>query len=435
MKIRTISLFKQATELYFRKLAQLYVHAKKPLVIAVAGSVGKTSTKLMLSHMISTERRVSCMDDSYNSGLGLYLSVFELKIPKNNLSVLSWANHALAPIPMFFKKGPEVLILEYGIDRPGEMDELLSFIVPDIAILTAVTPEHMEFLKTLDGVAKEETKILHAAREFAVANDTDIDSEYIKDMDIYRYGSQLSGNFITIKSRKLDSTKLDISINGICIKDIETPLLSEALLRQLCGSALVAKLVGITPKGIKEGIKQVHPAASRMRPLAGVNGSIIIDDSVNFSPDAGVSAIQTIKLLPAKKRVAILGNMHELGDFINEGYRKVASEFPGLDCLVLVGDLSQEYFLPLAESYGFRKNRNLFLFDNSIDAGNFVSKKIASDYMVILVKGPFGGHYLEEATRALLVNPADIKKVTRQSSFWQRKKMQHFGHKYTPHSL
>lgn len=413
-------------------MAKLYIATKKPIVVAVAGSVGKTSTKLILRELIRTERRVSCMDDSYNNGLGLYLSVFEQKIPTKQRSISSWLGLMAKSIRAFFTKAPEVIILEYGIDRPGDMSRLIKFIRPDISILTAVTPEHMEFLGNIDTVGKEESVILRETKLLAVASVVDVDSQYLDSINYSGYGSEQSLAFHEIDRWNETGYTVSFFVEDWALESVPTKFISEALIRQMSGALLVAKRIGITKKATFEVLASIEPAAGRMRVLKGKDGSTLVDDTANFSPNAGIEALKSIKKIPARQHIAILGNMHELGNFQETGFSAVASEFPGIDTLLLVGNLSTNIFGRYARGLGFVPEKTLFSFDNAIDAGVYASTHMNLRDAVILVKGPFGGYYLEETTRLLLRDAKDWNRLTRQSEFWQRTKKQHFGKKYNP---
>ena len=418
----------RATSSLFRGLSRSYIGNKKPVLIAVAGSVGKTSTKLALARVLGTEKKVSCMDDSYNYGLGLYLSVFELKVPTSLKNPFAWFGVLARALAKFLQPGPEILILEYGIDNPGDMDVLVEYARPDYAVLTAVTPEHMEFLKDMDTVGAEETKVLHAAKKSGFVNSTDIDPKYLAGIqtELFRYGARDADATYEVKKWTRKGAEVDFVIGGKTIDGVKVQFISEPLIRQLCGTALVAARLGLKPESVRTALESVTPAASRMRVFDGLNESVIIDDTTNFSPVAGVEALKALKRLPADRRVAILGNMHELGDFAEQGFKDVSKEFGGLDMLILVGDLSKEYFAPLAKEKGFKPDETLFEFDDSPSAGIFMREKLQPGDTV-LVKGPFGGFFLEEAVKKLLKDPADSKYVTRQSDFWQRKKRAQFG--------
>lgn len=414
-------------EQVFRLLAKAYIAIHRPEIVAVGGSVGKTSTKLMLAKFLEAEKKVSYMDDSYNNGIGLYLSVFERKVPSRG-GASAWIGVLVKALGHFFRHR-DIIVLEYGIDNPGDMDEMVQFARPDAAILTAVTPEHMEFLKTIDIVGEEETKIIKACKKFGVINTIDVDAKYTEAIKTvwYSYGTEGADASYVVKQRTAESTKVDFDLEGEILKDQKTILVADALIRQMTGALLMAKKMGISDKALQEVIPRILPAASRMHPLKGIKGSMLIDDSANFSPVAGVMALKTLKQVPATRRIAILGNMHELGDFIDEGYAQVGQEFEGVDILVLVGELSIEHFGRIAQAGGFEDGKNLYNFINSIEAGVFVRDNVVKEGDVVLIKGPFGGYYLEEATKKLLANPDDKKYVTRQSDFWDRKKRAHFG--------
>lgn len=412
----------------FYHLARGYVHTKHPLVIAVGGSVGKTSTKLALAELLATEKKVSYMDDSYNNGLGLYLSVFNQKVPTNALSPLGWAKVFTRSLAQFTKAGPDILILEYGIDHPGDMDDMVSFIRPDIGFLTAVTPEHMEYMKTIELVGEEEVKILSSARQFGIVNSVDVENRFLNGLTIplYHYGEQGSDASYNVSSWTNKGALVDFQLEEVRLKDTLVHFISEPLIRQLTGAALLAKKLGVSPESIRRGLETVQPAASRMRLFEGKQESVIIDDTTNFSPNAGIEALKSLKRLEANRHIAILGNMHELGDYADRGFHEVANEFEGLDMIILVGDISVEHFLPLATVQGFVKDKTIFVRPDAPSAGIFLRDQLQRNDAV-LVKGPFGGYYLEEAVKKLLKNPTDSQYLTRQSDFWQRKKRQQFG--------
>lgn len=417
-------------ESIFRSLAKFFIAIKKPVVIAVAGSVGKTSTKLFIAKLLESEKNVSYMDDSYNSGIGLYLSIFRQKIPTNLNSIPAWIVPFFKSLSQFFKKNPEIIVIEYGIDHIGDMDTFIKFLVPDIAVLTAVCPEHMEYLKTIDIVGEEETKILFAAKQFSVVNSVDVSSKYTKDVKstIYTYGDNKSNAHYSIKEWTKNGAVVTFDIDDTIIEKLSIKIISEPLIRQLAGAMLLAKKMGISKSSIIELAKKIEPAASRMKLFEAVNDATVIDDTANFSPLAGIEALKALKKIPAERRIAVLGNMHELGEYADQGFADVAVHFKkDIDILVLVGELSAEKFGPFAKEYGYIKDKNLYYFNDSVSAGIFMRDKLIKHGDVILVKGPFGGYYLEETVKKLLKNQADSKKLTRQSNFWINKKQEHFG--------
>lgn len=422
---------KQIISSSFRRLARLYVRLHKPTVVAVGGSVGKTSTKLMLAHILETQKRVIYMDDSYNTGFGLYLSVFQLKVPTRSTPI-GWLGKLCQAVWRLMTKSSDILIVEYGIDGVGDMDELTAFIRPDISILTAVTPEHMEFLKDIDTVGHEEVKILRHAKELAIVNAVDVDEAYLQDIPValLRYGRKHDEASYEVKEWTAAGPSVVFTVDDRRVKVEAIHIISDALIRQLSGVLLVAARLGVDLAKLGPVLGALHPAAGRMNLLDAAHGSRVIDDTANFSPVAGVAALQTLKRMPATRHIAILGNMHELGDFAKEGYEQVAREFSGIDALVLVGDLSTQWFQPLAEQQGFIEGKNLFVQADALSAGVWLRDEYLRKHDLLLVKGPFGGWYLEETVRLVLRDAQDARYLTRQSEFWHGKKTVHFGSSY-----
>lgn len=408
----------------FKGLARNYVHIKKPRVVVVAGSVGKTSSKLYAAQLIASEKRVSYMDDSYNSGIGLYLSVFRQKVPTSFRNPIAWLALVFRAAGQFLGRAPEVLVLEYGIDHPGEMIHYTDFVRPDYTLLTAITPEHMEYFKTLDTVAAEELIAANAARTLAVVNGVDIDKKYL---DQISANYQTYGDAVTINELTTSGAKISITTQNNSYSDVLVQIVAEPLIRQLAGAVTLAEALGVSKEAIERTLPVIEPTASRMHLFEGVHNSTLIDDSTNFSPDAGIAALDTLKKMPGTRKIAVLGNMHELGDYVEKGFADVATHFTGLDIIVLVGDLSREHFAPHARELGFEQDKTLFEFDDSISAGRFVRDHIAQEGDVILTKGPFGGFFLEEAAKRLLRNRTDMPKLTRQSDFWAQEKRKIFG--------
>lgn len=422
---------KQIVSRSFRSLARMYVKLHRPIVVAVGGSIGKTSTKLMLAHVLETQKRVSYMDDSYNTGLGLYLSVFQLKVPTTS-SVIGWLGKLCQAIWRLGTKHADILIVEYGIDGVGDMDELVAFIRPDISILTAVTPEHMEFLKDIDTVGLEEGKILRSAQQLAIVNAVDVDEKYLKDVpvELVRYGRKKDEASHRIRDWTSAGPSVEFMVDDQTVTTASMHIISEPLIRQLSGVLLAASRLGVDISALGPTLETLRPAAGRMSLLDAVHESRVIDDTANFSPVAGVAALETLKRMPASRRIAVLGNMHELGDFAKEGYEQVADAFSGVDVLVLVGDLSTKWFKPLAEQHGFVEDKNLFICQDSLRAGTWLKDEYLQPDDLLLVKGPFGGWYLEEVVRIVLRDSEDVRHLTRQSEFWHAKKARHFGSAY-----
>ena len=164
--------------------------------------------------------------------------------------------------------------------------------------------------------------------------------------------------------------------------------------------------------------------SGRMNLLSGINDSTIIDDSYNSSPLAAKSALETLYQLPAKTKVAVLGDMNELGDTTAAEHRTLGTlcDPAHLSHVITVGPNAARFLAPAAKDNGC----TVTSFDKATDAVELL-QSLARQDTVLLFKGSQGGVYLEEAIKPLLKNSTDSKKLVRQSKEWRHKKQTFFG--------
>lgn len=297
-------------------------------IIGVTGSVGKTTTKeaiaSVLSQKFSTVASIGNLDPVFN-------------IPITLLKVRPWT-----------KK----VVLELGVEYPNEMDFYLSLVQPNIGVVTRVYWAHTEFLGDIQGVINEKSKLLKKLPEkgWAVLNH---DDEYIREemakrtkAHIFSFGThpyadlQVSdflhqgkdGSAFKIKS-KLKEFPQETKISW--------KLLGEHNTVAAAAAACVGLLSGLSPKEIKVGLEKLKPQPHRLNPVAGPSGSLILDDTYNSSPAAAMMALETLRALANKGRaIAVLGEMKELGKYIEEGHREVGRKAAqeNIDKLILYGE-------------------------------------------------------------------------------------------------
>ena len=164
-----------------------------------------------------------------------------------------------------------------------------------------------------------------------------------------------------------------------------------------------------------------------MNILRGAQGCTLLDDTYNASPVAMENSLKTLYSLEASCKIAVLGDMNELGDSSKLEHEKIGRlcDPKQLDLLITVGKLAKKHLAPIAEKNGCK----VLSFDKSPEAGEFLESKGIKD-TTILFKGSQGGIYLEEAIKPLLNNPADSQKLVRQSETWLKKKQQFFDQPY-----
>lgn len=415
---------------FIQKRLEKYVHAyfkKHPEVklVVVTGSVGKTSTKRAVATVLAGKYRVAYHQGNHNTLLSAPLSILGIEYPESVHSPLAWLSvFAAARKRIKEPTGADVIIQELGTDHPGEIAQFGRYLKPDIAIVTGVTPEHMEFFGTIDEVAKEELGVA-AFSNLVLINRDDIDSKYAELMtnpNINTYGTSGAAEY----RFEIDDFSLENGYSGKLIMPEHTDrsfaasvrVIGEHSLRPVMASVAVGAKLGLSPDEIVHGVSQIRAVPGRMNLLDGLNDTFVIDDSYNSSPAAAAAALQTVYALQTPQRIVILGDMNELGDVSASEHTALGALCDAglLSWVVTVGPQAEQYLAPAAKAQGCQVKS----FRSAIDAGAFV-RGVSEPGAVILVKGSQGGIYTEEATKILVRASEDVELV-RQSPTWQKTK-------------
>ena len=403
-----------------------FLKRHKPKVIVVAGSVGKTSTKLAIATVLSQRFKVLVQEGNYNTEVGVPLTIFDLPLPplarlKKPTEWIKqlWYMELKIHRPFAF----DAVVLELGTDKPGDIARFRKYLRPDVAIVTAVTPEHMEFFKTIDAVAQEELEVTNFS-ELALINRDDIDetfAHYVNNSNIDTYGTSgvaeyhylvedfepgkgFTGKFVSPEFGELP---------------VQLQLVGEHNVKAAVAAGVVGVKMGLSKSELTAGLSAIRPVKGRMNLLKGLLDSTIIDDSYNSSPAAAVAALQTLYLMPNKQKIAVLGSMNELGEFSQKAHEQVGSMCDPtlLDWVVTIGDEAAKFLGPAAAQRGCQV-RN---FRSPYEAGAFVHS-ILHPQAAILVKGSQNGVFAEEAIKMLLHSTNEEDQLVRQGADWLERK-------------
>ena len=402
-----------------KKLASKVINKHRPFVIAITGSVGKTTTKEAVSSVLKEgfENEVRASKANLNTEIGLPLTVLGLqKLPNKFI----WPFFLIyAWLKSFSSKYPKYLVLEMGVDKPGDIDHFLSFVTPNISIVTALSPAHLANFKSLDEMQKEKLKI------FELTNSNLIkiyngDDEYFKKNPVpsgIGYGLNTSKECVAREVEVSFSGTSFSAIYGSNILKIKNKLIGKHQISSLLAAFCVAKILEIPNNKIINALNKLEPVNGRMRPLRGIEGISIIDDTYNSSPAAVKAAIETVSIIENKgKKVAILGNMNELGNYEKEAHKEVAKFIKDkVDLAVFVGSNADI----MLKSHG---GKNAMAFKNRSELISEIDNVVESGDLV-LVKASQNGNYFEEVVKQMLseeLNPEEV--LVRQSKFWLKKK-------------
>jgi UDP-N-acetylmuramoyl-tripeptide--D-alanyl-D-alanine ligase len=317
---------------------QLLLRRKRPTIIAVSGSVGKTSTKDAIYTAIKSQAKSARKSEkSFNSEIGVPLTILGLPNAWNNPFL--WFRNLMDGLftALFARDYPEVLVLETGIDRPGDMDRITKLIKPDIIVLTRLpeVPVHVEYFKTPEAVVEEKMKLVSAmsANGVLIYNRDDVIIERQLPNIVQKqvgFGRYLETDFLARKDVVVYQDDRPIGVRFVIEHSgdsheitIKGTLGTHAVYSSAAALAVAAQL-GLSLDEAATSLSSMLVAPGRMRILPGIKGSLLIDDTYNSSPVACEHALVSLgELKYVKRKIVVLGDMLELGKFSSEEHRRI----------------------------------------------------------------------------------------------------------------
>lgn len=404
-----------------------------PKIIAITGSVGKTSTKDAIYSVISEFYTVRKSEKSFNSEIGLPLTILGVKNGWSNPIV--WLENIFKGlfIIIWKNKYPEWLVLEIGAGKPGDIKSVAPWLRPDVVVLTRFpdVPVHVEFFGTTEHIIEEKLSLAHALKKDGVliVNHDDprvFNSHQIVDRRTVSYGLNDHATYqalypsisITPQGNENPSgLTFKLKYNGNTLPVHMPHIMGQAHMYSGLAALAVASEIGCDILKSVEAIKNYKTPKGRQSIIDGVNKSIIIDDTYNASPVAMESAIELLDSIPAKRKIAVIGDMLELGKRTEEAHKNIGILVAKIaDILVLVGPRAK-FVKDGAREKRF-KEKDIYMFDTSITAGKFLAG-IVEEGDLILMKGSQGVR-LERAVEAIMIRPEDAKNLLcRQEKEWK----------------
>lgn len=394
-------------------------------IIAVVGSVGKTSTKFAIARMLSVGKRVRWQEGNYNDHLSVPLVFFDRQMP-NILNPFAWFGILIKNEVILRRTYPyDVVVVELGTDGPGQITEFRKYLKVDIAVVTSIAPEHMEFFEDINAVADEELSVATFSETMIVNND----------LVATKYVQKYTPSAVTVGSGDADyrvqtmelgeAASVTLYKNGASWLELRGNFYSKAEVYSLISAAVVSDKIGLDESQIKEGARALTSVPGRMQRLKGINGSLIIDDTYNASPDATIAALEVLYAQKSPHKIALLGNMNELGAFSEAEHIRVGKfcDPKQLNLVATLGPDANQHLAAAADQNGCNVKR----FKTPYELGEFV-KKILQQDSVVLAKGSQNNVYMEEAVKLLLADSRDAANLVRQSKPWQKIKAKNFKH-------
>jgi len=417
--------------------AQMILKRYHPKIIAITGSVGKTSTKDAIFTVISKFKTVRKSEKSFNSEIGLPLTI--LGCPNGWDSVFVWLENIIRGLYLIVKKHPypEYLVLEVGAGKPGDIKKNVSpWLAPDIVIITRFPdkPVHVEFFGTAEKIIEEKSSLAYALKPDGVLIlNHDDEKVYAVCNKANRrtvsYGMNENATYHVVHPTYIQSTnekgmpavginfKLEYSGNTFPVNMphvVGMHNIGQALAAIACASEIGCDLLASI-----NAISEYTTPPGRLSLIEGINDSTIIDDTYNSSPIAMESAIEVLRDIKSNRKIAVIGDMLELGKFTEEEHRAVGEKIYGIaDILITVG-LRAKTIAQSALGRGFL-TKNVHAFDTAILAGDFLKEKVKKGDL-ILIKGSQGVR-LERIVEAIMAHPElKTKLLCRQEKEWKNR--------------
>ncbi|KKU36543.1 MAG: UDP-N-acetylmuramoyl-tripeptide-D-alanyl-D-alanine ligase [Candidatus Azambacteria bacterium GW2011_GWB2_46_37] len=383
-----------------RILAAAVLKKYRPYVIAVTGSVGKTSTKeAIFAVSKSFEPKTRRSFANYNTEIGVPLTILSEK--EKIRGFRSWLKVILKGLTLLALRldYPKILILEMAADRPGDIKYLTEFVKPNVGVVTAIgeIPVHVEFFSGPKAVAREKAVLIESVAPSG-RSILNYDDEVVLEMKEKSRARVLTFGFSPEADVKATNYEMRSPASGdqagISFKleyggSFVPARLYDVFGKQAVYAVLAAAscglVLGMNLVEISEALKNYQSPPGRMRIIKGIKNAWIIDDTYNASPLSTTAALEALRAIEGKRRIAVLGDMREIGKYSEEAHQTIgekAAEFA--DLLFTVGEKAR-FIKSAAIQYGLSEEK-IFHFDTQEEAGRALQNAVKQED-IILIKG------------------------------------------------
>ncbi len=427
------NLFKKIVVSILNFEAKILLARHKPKIIAITGSVGKTSMKDAIYSILKKHYPTRKSEKSFNSDIGVPLTI--LGLPNAWSNPLLWIKNIIDGFftAFFSREYPTHLILETGVDRPGDMQKLAKWIKPEIVVLTRFpdVPVHVEFFSTPEAVVEEKMALVGALKPDGVVVYNSDDQIILSQLPNIRqqaigYGRYLNSHFKATSDKIVYRDDVPTGVEFL-IEHIEEQVpvrvlgaIGEPVVYTCAGAIAVTVQCGISLTDAAEALKTHEPPRGRLRIISGLKGSVIIDDTYNSSPIAVANALSTLgEMKYAKRKIAVLGDMLELGRFSAREHEKAGElAAKSVDVLFTLGIRARK-IAEAALAHGMDEAK-IFQYEDVMKAGKELQVFLkAGD--VVLVKGSQSIR-AEKVIEEVMAEPELASSLlVRQDRAWQKR--------------
>lgn len=421
------------------KVARKQLAAHHPHIIAITGSVGKTSTRTAVAQALSARYRVRTAKKNYNNEIGVPLAILGETSPGRN----AWEWMKLLARNLKKEEMPEYLVLEYGADKPGDIAYLGTIAKPEVAVITAVSPVHLSNYPTLDALIEEKASLGDWVDESGLVV-LNMDNDHTRTMRgryrgrVITYGihhdADIMAHDVAFFTKKDGDGKFmpgedfarmtaTIVAQGERVPITLTNCISETVLSSVLAACAVALFYEVPLQAAAHALeKQTRPVLGRLNPLSGIRGALIIDDSYNAAPASTLAALDVLSaFIPGEthdRHIAVLGDMAELGTLTEQEHRAVGRRVAEVANLFLAVGPHMRIAADEAVAAGMDREC-VEWFKDSIEAGRYLDQHVQGGD-IVLIKGSQSMR-MERAVKDIMAEPLKASELlVRQEPRWQK---------------
>lgn len=425
--------FKRAVVAVLSFEAKILLNRAKPKIVAVTGSVGKTSTKDAIYTVLKNHIHARKSEKSFNSDIGVALTILGLRNAWNNPFL--WIKNIFDGLfhILIVKGYPKVLILEMGVDRPGDMKRLTSWIKPDVVVLTRLpdVPVHVEYFASPQEVIEEKMELVYALKTdgvFIYNHDDAIIAQYLSEVRQQAFGfSRYSPSHFTASADSVlyngaFPIGLQFTLSHITT-EVQARVMGSLGIQHAYNFAAAAAVGSVFDIPVETAVQELAshvPPPGRMRIIEGIENTVIIDDTYNSSPVACEHALQALSELRTQgRKVAVLGDMLELGQYSVREHERIGEMLASkVDVLITLGVRARKIAEGALE-FGLSE-KDIYQYDD-VEGAILEIQKLIAQGDVILVKASQGIR-AEKLVYSLMKEPNKAPQLlVRQDAVWMKK--------------
>lgn len=427
--------FKQLVSYVLKAEARLVLRKYKPQVVAITGSVGKTSTKDAIFAVVASGSHARKSEKSYNSEIGLPLTV--LGAPNAWGNPLRWVENFFDGLALYLfpARYPKWLVLEVGADRPGDIRGLTHWLRTDVVVITRLPemPVHVEFFDSPQALREEKASLIHTLKAGGAlvlyADDKEVAGLRARAKDArcitFGFGEDAEVRGSDMQLMFDDATGRPSGMSAHIQAGGESALLAvrsavgaHALLPALAAVA-VGRALGKTLRECAEVLTHYEPPHGRMHLVEGLKNTLIIDDTYNSSPAAAAAALETLELIEGGRKIALLGDMLELGRHSVDEHRKLGAQAAeACDILFTVGFRARDIAQGALDA-GMKESA-ILQFEDAGKAGKELEGMLKEND-VILIKGSQSMRMERAVEEVMLYPERAATTLVRQDAEWKRR--------------